>query len=512
MSNCVLLAGLFHETHTFLNGVTPLDAFAVRRGDELRAARGDGSPLCGVLEVAAERGWELVPTIDMRATPSATVADEVLETWWNEFRERAAEQVDGVFLVLHGAMACETVSDVEGEVLRRIRGIPALADAPIVGVYDLHGNISSATAELSQGIVAYRNNPHTDSRDSAIRAAKLLDRILTTGKRPTCVWDQPPVMWPPTGTGTADDPMRTLEAMAREIEATLPEIAAVNVFGGFSFADTPHTGVSFSAVTFGDPEIAAAELRRLSQWAIDHREEGNVTDPPLADVLSEIQRHVAAGETPVLIVEPADNIGGGAPGDATTILRALIENQIENSAVIINDPLAVSHTSQWKIGDRGTISVGGKGSRLTDGPIELDVELLNRTDGKFDLEDRNSHLASMAGVHIDMGPCAVVRVADAASVGPEAGSFRHVRHAGIHILLTSRKTPPFDLGQWRSQGIEPESLSVIGVKAAVAHRRAYDKIARHTYTVAVPGPCSSDLRTFPWQRIRRPVFPLDEIG
>jgi microcystin degradation protein MlrC len=512
----ILLAGLFHETHTFLDGRTPPSAFAVRRGDELLAARGDGSPLCGVLEVAAECGWELLPTIDMRATPSATVADEVLEAWWSEFRERAAAEtagdIDGVFLVLHGAMACETVPDVEGEILRRIRGIPALADVPLVGVYDLHGNISPATAQLSQGIVAYRNNPHTDSRDSAVRAAKLLDRILTTGDRPVCLWEQPPVMWPPTGTGTADDPMRTLETMAREIERLRPQITAVNVFGGFSFADTPHTGVSFSAVTFGDPQIAAAELRRLSRWAIEHREQGNVLDPPLADVLPAIQRHVIAGETPVLIVEPADNIGGGAPGDATTVLRALVENRIADTAVIINDPLAVSHLGQCTLGNTRRISIGGKGSRFTDGPLELDVELLNRTDGKFDLEDRNSHLASMAGVHIDMGPSAVVRVADAASVGPEAGSFRNVRHAGIRILFTSRKTPPFDLGQWRSQGIDPETLSVIGVKAAVAHRRAYDKIARHSYTVDIPGPCSSDLRTFPWQQIRRPVFPLDEIA
>jgi microcystin degradation protein MlrC len=496
MPRRILLAGLFHETHTFLDGLTPFDAFAVRRGDELLAARGDGSPLCGVLEVAAECGWELLPAVDMRATPSATVADEVLETWWSEFRERTAAEigagVDGVFLVLHGAMVCESVSDVEGEVLRRIRGIPEMAGVPIVGVYDLHGNISPATAELSHGIVAYRNNPHTDSRESAVRAAKLLDRIVTTGNRPVCLWDQPPVMWPPTGTGTADDPMRSLEAMARAIEDSHPEICAVNVFAGFSFADTPHTGVSFTAVTFGDPQVAAGELRRLSRWAMDHREQGNAVDPPLADVLPEIRWRVAAGETPVLIVEPADNVGGGAPGDATTVLRTLVENRIANSAVIINDPLAVSHVSPWKIGDRRTISIGGKGSRLTDGPLELDVELLNRTDGKFDLEDRNSHLASMAGVHIDMGPCAVVR------------------HDGARILLTSRKTPPFDLGQWRSQGIEPESLSVIGVKAAVAHRRAYDKIARYSYTVAIPGPCSSDLRTFPWKHIRRPVFPLDD--
>jgi microcystin degradation protein MlrC len=97
----------------------------------------------------------------------------------------------------------------------------------------------------------------------------------------------------------------------------------------------------------------------------------------------------------------------------------------------------------------------------------------------------------MSGVRIDMGPCAVVR------------------HGGVTILLTSKKTPPFDLGQLRSQGIEPEALQVIGVKAAVAHRRAYDGITKASFTVATPGPCSSELGHFPYRHVRRPIFPLD---
>ena len=496
MSRRILLAGLFHETHTFLEGVTPLDAFRQRTGDELLAAHGDGSPLCGVLETAEECEWTLLPTIDMRATPSATVADDVLEHWWEAFQERTerelARGVDGVFLVLHGAMACETVRDVEGEVLRRIRGIRQLEDVPLVGVYDLHGNISPQTADLSDAIVAYRNNPHTDSRDSAVRAARLLEEILTRGARPKCVWAQPPVMWPPTGVGTADEPMRTLEAMARELERNT-EIEVVNVFGGFAFADTEHTGVSLSAVTFADPNGAQQAVQRLADWATSQREQGNVVDPPLDSVMPAIRELVAAGEGPIAIVEPADNIGGGAPGDATTVLKALVDQTIADAAVVINDPQAVAIAQGMAKGDTRRIAIGGTGSRLTDGPLELGVELLSLSDGKFDLEDRNSHLASMAGVHIDMGPCAVVR------------------HAGITILLTTRKTPPFDLGQLRSQGIEPERCSVIGVKAAVAHRRAYDLITRHSFTVTTPGPCSSDLARFPWQQIRRPVFPLDAI-
>ena len=495
MPKRVLLAGLFHETHTFLDGKTKLDDFRIRRGTELLDAERDGSPLSGALDVARSANWDLQPTIDLRATPSGTVDDAVVELFWEEFRATAEKQqhVDGIFLVLHGAMATERLQDVEGEVIARTRAIRCLADVPICGVLDLHGNISSRTITPTQGFVAYRCNPHVDACAAAQEAALFLDQIMTSGQQPVSIWERVPVMWPPTGTGTDDDPMQRLESMARAIEFDDPEIAFVNVFAGFSFADTPDTGVSFSAVTFGDPEVARRKLSTLCEWAFDNRQRGNVVDPPLADIMPEVAEQARQGASSLEVVEPSDTIGGGAPGDGTSVLRALIEYDIENGAVVLNDSDAVALLQNGTIGETFRIPLGGRGSSLGDGPLELDVELLSISDGRFDLEDRNSHLASMSGVHIDMGPCAVVK------------------HRGTRILLTSRKTPPFDLGQLRSQGIEPETLSVIGVKAAVAHRRAYEPIQSASYTVATPGPCSSDLKTFPFRHVRRPIFPLDEL-
>jgi microcystin degradation protein MlrC len=83
-----------------------------------------------------------------------------------------------------------------------------------------------------------------------------------------------------------------------------------------------------------------------------------------------------------------------------------------------------------------------------------------------------------------------------------------VQAGGVTILLTSCKTPPFDLGQLRSQGIKPETLKAIGVKAAVAHRRAYDRIAKGSFTVITPGPCTSRISGLPFTRLRAPVFPI----
>jgi len=496
MSKRVLLAGIMHETHTFLGDLTTIEAFRIRRGEELLASQGDGSPMCGVLEVADECDWEVVPTIDLRATPSGTVSDDVVEVFTTEFQAIATRELanglDGIYLVLHGAMASESIPDVEGELLRRIRLIEGFEEIPICGVLDLHGNITQATAELSQGLIAYRKNPHIDARDAGVDGAKLLDRIMSTGEVPVCVWQHPPVMWPPTGTGTDDEAMATLESMAREIEDRNADIFAVNVFAGFSFADTPDTGVSFTAVTFGSAETAQSEIDKLAEWTTANRELGNKVDANLTQVLDNLNDDLA-NRTPVILVEPADNIGGGAPGDATTILREFVEREFDNSALIINDPESVQALNDVQVGQTATLRIGGKTNSMTEGPVELNVTLLSKSDGKFELEDHNSHLASMNGIYINMGPSATVQ------------------YRGIRILLTTLKTPPFDLGQFRSQGIVPEELSVIGVKAAVAHRRAYDKITGVTYTVDTAGPCSSNLNSFSFEKLSRPIFPLDDM-
>jgi microcystin degradation protein MlrC len=486
----VLLAGLFHETHTFLEGSTRLQDFQVTRGPELLKAEGDSSPLGGILEFARSRNWKVLPTVDYRAQPGAIVEDEVIEAFWRDFLAQAEplfiEPVDAFYFILHGAMTARSIQDVEGELLSRMRRLPSLANVPVFGVFDLHATLTPAMAELSDCLVGYRENPHTDAREAACISARLLQRCLETGERPHQKLHVTDIVWPPTGTATSKDPMKTLEAMARRMES-LPGVWSVSVVAGFAFADTQFTGVSLLATGTDDPAMSSC-LDELAVTTVEMKHLGNVTDPPLAEIMPLLK---AGQEGLTVLVEPSDNIGGGAPGDCTGLLRALLDNQVCNSAICIADPAAVRAAEAAGKGSKVTLSIGGRGSRLDPGPVELEVEVLALNDGRFELEDRQSHLASMCGDAFDMGRCAMVR------------------HAGITLLLTSIKTPPFDLGQWRSQGIEPTRLSVICVKAAVAHRRAYDPIAARMYWVDTPGPCSSNLKTLPYRHLRRPVYPLD---
>src|SRR5579885_2675937 len=112
MSRRVLLAGIYHETHTFLNDLTQSGDFRVRRGAELLEAEGDTSTLSGALEVARTAGWEVLPVIDLMATPGPTVVDAVVEIFWAAFKETAerevSQDIDGIYLALHGAMVSQS--------------------------------------------------------------------------------------------------------------------------------------------------------------------------------------------------------------------------------------------------------------------------------------------------------------------------------------------------------------------------------------------------------------------
>jgi microcystin degradation protein MlrC len=489
-SKRIFLAGLFHETNTFAERLTHRDAFQVRCGAEIFSFSGDGSPMDGFLEAAARHGWEVVPGVDWRASPSGPVDDAVFEEFWGELREcfQAAldSGIDAVFLVLHGAMATRALPDAEGELLRRMRSMSKL---PLVAVLDLHANVSPAMALHSDALVPYRKNPHTDARETAGRAADILSRLLGEGVRGVIRLAHSGVLLAPPDTGTSSNPMKSLLEIAAvsRLETGCLEIG---IAAGFAHADTPDTGLSFWVVEKEGDSRAALILKTLCEAA---KRLCRGLAPREIELAEAIDAALSSGRFPALLVEPADNIGGGAPGDGTTILRHLIRLDAEPSCVVINDPDSVRTLQAHQPGDRSVLKLGGKGFSVDPGPLEIAVELIRLTDGRFELEDAQSHLASMRGKRIEMGPTAVVR------------------HGNTTILITSRATPPFDLGQLRSQGIEPKDFRLIGVKAAVGHKRAYDPIAAASFSVATPGPCSSDLGTLPYRLIRRPVFPLDTL-
>jgi microcystin degradation protein MlrC len=82
---------------------------------------------------------------------------------------------------------------------------------------------------------------------------------------------------------------------------------------------------------------------------------------------------------------------------------------------------------------------------------------------------------------------------------------------GVLLVLTERRMPMWNLQQLRALGIEPRTLRIIVVKAAIAYRAAYGPIARHIIEVDTPGLAAADIRRFDYKRLERPIYPLDTL-
>lgn len=491
----IAIGGIIHETHTFADPPTDLAAFAAQalyRGDALvHALTGSSSSVGGMLAGCAAAGLEPIPTLYAAAMPGGIVRDAAYRALRDELLDRlaAALPLDGVLLALHGAMVAEGEHDAEGDLLARVRALVG-PDVSIVVVFDMHGNLSVRSVACADVAVAFNANPHVDAYARGKEAAIIMARLVRRAIRPIAALAQLPLLLPPQATGTDDPPLAIVHARAAELRAD-PQVIAICIMAGFAYADTPDTGASIVVATDNDVERARRYARDLADLLLAHR---SAALPTLHPPDAAVQRALTMPGGLIILVDSADNIGGGAPGDGTDALRALLAAQAQEATVVIADPGAVAVC--WVAGEGGVIEtlIGGKVDRWHGEPVLVRGVVRRLNDGIFRCENKDNHFAAFYGDTIQMGRTAWLR-AD-----------------GINILLTERKTPPFDLAQLRGVGIIPEQQKIIVVKSAVAYRAAYLPIAAGVIEMDTAGLCSANLSRFPYRHLRRPIIPLDPPG
>ena len=98
------------------------------------------------------------------------------------------------------------------------------------------------------------------------------------------------------------------------------------------------------------------------------------TAPEYLDCDEGISAAQAFNGSPVVMADPADNAGGGAPSDNTTILRRLLERDVEDAALgPIWDPTAVRLCFDAGVGARFPLRFGGKTGPASGLPVDANV-------------------------------------------------------------------------------------------------------------------------------------------
>ena len=79
----------------------------------------------------------------------------------------------------------------------------------------------------------------------------------------------------------------------------------------------------------------------------------------------------------------------------------------------------------------------------------------------------------------------------------------------VQIVVVSYSNEPYDLGAFTSVGIDPRAKKYLLLKSRIHYRAGFAPIARHTITCDGIGVTSSDNSLFRFERVRRPIYPLD---
>ncbi len=482
------VGGVWHETNTFARGRTELDdfgAYCLADGSVavLEACAGTRTDVGGALAGCRQYGARAEPLFYGAAVPSATVAGPTREAIWERllFRLERALPLDGLVLALHGAMVCDDLGDPESDLIARIR---ELTEVPVAVVLDLHANPGRDLLDIADIVIAYNTYPHVDPYERGEDAVRLLVETLEGRLEPNVAWRRLPLLTCPLAQATDEQPMAGLLELAHDLE-NRELVACASVAPGYPYADVERLG--FTAVVTGGAESEAAEAaERIAEAAWSARERFR---RKLVPVNEAVERALESARTPVVLVDVADNVGGGAPGDGTAIVEALFEAGCGDAVAVLYDPEAVTAASAAGEGAVVDLLVGGKLDDRHGAAVAVRGRVGCLARVRYDRSG-----SYMTGQQIDLGQCAVVEA------------------EGIELVLTSRRAMPFDADHLRVVGIDPESRRVIVAKSAVAWRAAFGELAAEAIFVDTPGICTCQLDRLEYENAPRPIVPLDTTG
>ena len=483
----VAVGSLLQETNTFSPQATRRHHFQLATGPALtEAARREETEVRGFLDVLEAEGIEAVPLLGGWAVSYGRMVEDEFRSLVEDLLQtlRDAGPLDAVLLALHGAWAAEGADSADGYVLERVRGLvgPSL---PVVVSLDLHSNLARAIWTNADVLVGYQTSPHVDTCDAGRRAAAVLVSMLKAGLRPTMAVSKLPLVTQAEEMMSDRGVFKQLLTYTALLEDR-PGVVSASMFACQPWLDVEELGWSSVVITDDDPSLAQELADELASEMWSHRHQFVVQLPGVDEALDQAMR-IEGG--PVTLGEGADGTMGGSPGDSTFILEAILERGLDvPTAAVVVDPDAVGQAIAAGVGQMVNLSVGGKLNPGYARPLAVKGRVKLISDGEFRYKGR-----VYTGRRVRMGRAVVLKLNQ------------------VNLLIGERTMPTTDPELYRSHGIEPRDMKLVLVKSPLGFRTDYEPISKAVISVDTPGCCRADLSQLPFERIPRPIFPLDPV-
>jgi microcystin degradation protein MlrC len=477
-------ATLSHETNRFSPIPTDIDSF--REFYLYLPSTGEGAQVLddtmegvNLFQSILRRGHDVVCGLAASAQPSMPTIRGDYELLRDELLDnlRAALPVDAVVLFMHGAQLAEGYDDCEGDVLERVRQLVG-PDVPIGVEFDLHGNVTQAMFDNADILMACKEYPHIDFEERAEQLIELMERTVRGEIRPVMHLQRVPML----GTYfTTREPMRGfVDEVAALEDAT--RLLSISLCHGFAWNDIADAGACVIAVSNGDEQLAQATAEGLGNRWFALRERIATRGRSIEDALDQA---LAAPRGPVVIADMPDNPGGGAPGDSTFLLRAMLERGVTEAALaMIWDPMAVQLARRAGVGAEVPLRIGGKTGPSSGPPLDV----MARVTALRDDAEQNAQ-----GMRVPLGPAAAIQV------------------DGVSVVLNSLRNQTFSPECFTELGIDPRDKRILVVKSHQHFHEHFAAMASEIIYATPPGTVDMSFRHVVLDKVRRPIWPLDPV-
>jgi microcystin degradation protein MlrC len=195
---------------------------------------------------------------------------------------------------------------------------------------------------------------------------------------------------------------------------------------------------------------------------------------PYPDISGALDRALATPAGQVVLADVSDNPGGGAPGDATFLLEAILERGITNVVTgIYWDPIALRICREAGVGARLDLRLGGKCGPMSGRPVDLAVTVKKLASG---LTQRFGDLPA------------------------PLGEMAWVEANGVDIVLNDNRTQTFHPEAFSQMGIDLSAKRIICVKSSQHFYAGFAPIASEVIHVATPGSITPDYANIPYTK------------